>query len=117
MTRLIALIAIVLTLVLFRCGLLPEPSPSPSPDLLPICETTPEPEPPLLIIELTPSSTPNPAPEPVSVAYILNTNTKKFHYPDCPSVDDMKEKNKKEFSGSRDELIARGYEPCKRCNP
>lgn len=28
------------------------------------------------------------------VTYILNTNTKKFHYPDCPSVKDTKEKNK-----------------------
>ena len=49
--------------------------------------------------------------------YILNTNTHKFHYPNCPSVDDMKEKNKQEYFGSRDELIAQGYEPCKRCNP
>lgn len=49
--------------------------------------------------------------------YILNTNTHKFHYPTCSSVDDMKEKNKKEFHGSRDEAIAQGYVPCKRCNP
>lgn len=49
--------------------------------------------------------------------YILNTNTKKFHYPNCSSVSDMKEKNKKEYTGSRDDVIAMGYEPCKRCNP
>ncbi len=49
--------------------------------------------------------------------YILNTNTKKFHYPWCASVDDMKEKNKKAFQGTRDEAIAAGYKPCKRCNP
>ena len=49
--------------------------------------------------------------------YILNTNTKKFHYPDCSSVTDMKSKNKQEYSGNRDELIAMGYEPCRRCNP
>ena len=30
--------------------------------------------------------------------YILNTNTKKFHYPTCSSVNDMKEKNRQEFS-------------------
>lgn len=35
--------------------------------------------------------------------YILNTNTKKFHYPSCPSVEQMKDKNKKDYSGSRDE--------------
>ncbi len=51
------------------------------------------------------------------ITYILNTNTKKFHYPECKSVGDMKEKNKKEFTGSREEVISRGYVPCKRCNP
>lgn len=50
-------------------------------------------------------------------AYILNTNTKKFHYPTCSSVDQMAEKNKQVYSGSRDEIISMGYEPCKRCNP
>lgn len=49
--------------------------------------------------------------------YILNTNTKKFHYPHCSSVSDMKEKNKKEYTGSRDDVISQGYVPCKRCNP
>lgn len=49
--------------------------------------------------------------------YILNTNTKKFHYPSCSSVKQMKESNKKEYTGSRDDLIAQGYDPCKRCNP
>ena len=55
--------------------------------------------------------------ESSSNRYILNTNTKKFHYPNCSSVSDMKEKNKKEYTGSRDDVIAMGYEPCKRCNP
>ena len=49
--------------------------------------------------------------------YILNTNTKKFHYPTCSSVNDMKEKNKQEFFGTRDEAIALGYSPCGRCKP
>ena len=51
------------------------------------------------------------------VSYILNTNTKKFHYPDCSSVNDMKEKNKEVFTGSREELIEMGYFPCGRCKP
>ena len=55
--------------------------------------------------------------EEEGITYILNTNTKKFHYPECRSVSDMKEKNKKEFTGSRDEVISKGYVPCKRCNP
>lgn len=52
-----------------------------------------------------------------TVTYILNTNTHKFHYPSCSSVDDMKEKNKQVFYGSRDEAIAQGYDPCGRCHP
>ena len=54
---------------------------------------------------------------PGAVTYICNTNTGKFHYPACSSVDQMKEKNKLEVSLSRDEVIAQGYVPCKRCNP
>ncbi len=49
--------------------------------------------------------------------YILNTNTKKFHYPSCSSVDQMSEANKQEYTGSRDDVIAMGYDPCGRCNP
>ncbi len=49
--------------------------------------------------------------------YILNTNTKKFHYSSCSSVNQMNESNKQEYTGNRDDLITQGYEPCKRCNP
>ena len=49
--------------------------------------------------------------------FVINTNTGKFHKPDCKSVKKMKAKNKEEFSGSRDELIAEGYEPCGSCRP
>lgn len=57
------------------------------------------------------------APVSTGTEYILNTNTKKFHYPSCSSVKQMKESNKKEYTGSRDDLIAQGYDPCKKCNP
>ena len=49
--------------------------------------------------------------------YILNTNTKKFHYPWCSSVDQMADKNKLEYTGDREDVIEMGYDPCKRCNP
>ncbi|MDO5151010.1 MAG: DNA/RNA non-specific endonuclease [Oscillospiraceae bacterium] len=49
--------------------------------------------------------------------YILNTNTKEFHYPSCRSVSQMKEENKKEYTGTRDEVINQGYSACKNCNP
>lgn len=55
--------------------------------------------------------------QPVGQSYILNTNTKKFHYPSCGSVKQMKDSNKQSFTGSRDDVIARGYTPCKKCNP
>lgn len=51
------------------------------------------------------------------VTYILNTNSHKFHDPSCSSVDQMSDSNKEEFTGTRDEVIAMGYEPCGRCNP
>lgn len=49
--------------------------------------------------------------------YVLNTSSKKFHRPDCPSVDSMSEKNRQEYHGTREELIAQGYEPCGSCHP
>ena len=49
--------------------------------------------------------------------YVLNTNTHKFHYPDCESVKAMKEKNKQYIEASREEIIEQGYEPCAVCNP
>ena len=49
--------------------------------------------------------------------YVLNTNTHKFHDPDCSSVSQMKEKNKRVVTESRDQIIADGYDPCGRCHP
>lgn len=73
---------------------------------------TPTPDP-----EEQPSEEPENGNQSSQASYILNTNTKKFHYPSCSSVDDMKEKNKQEFFGSRDEAVAQGYSPCGRCKP
>ena len=66
-------------------------------------------------VQITPES--SVSQESRETTYVLNTNTKKFHYPTCSSVDDMKEKNKQIYTGSRDEVINMGYVPCKRCNP
>ena len=74
--------------------------------------------------EPTATPTPEPTPEPVveeqqpiEQHYIINTNTGKFHYPTCRSINRMKEKNKLEFTGTRDDVLARGYSPCMICNP
>lgn len=52
-----------------------------------------------------------------STEYILNLNTHKFHYPDCGSVKQTSEANKGTYTGSREDLIEQGYEPCGNCNP
>ena len=55
--------------------------------------------------------------ETQETTYILNINTKKFHYPTCTGAKQIKDKNKRELTGSRDELISQGYEPCKMRKP
>lgn len=50
-------------------------------------------------------------------AYVLNTNTKKFHRETCGSVSQIKEENFQKVQMSREELEQSGYSPCKNCNP
>lgn len=99
-------------------------APSPEPDTEvtgSMSQETPAPS----VSAQTPESAQAPFAEPASpqeeqpqgTAYVLNTNTKKFHYPSCRSVDQMKEKNKQNYTGTRDEVISMGYDPCKSCNP
>lgn len=81
-----------------------------------VAEETPVPQPETdTAVQITPES--SVSQESRETTYVLNTNIKKFHYPTCSSVDDMKEKNKQIYTGSRDEVINMGYVPCKRCNP
>ena len=49
--------------------------------------------------------------------YILNVRRKRFHKPDCPSVNDISEQNRADYTGDREALIADGYQPCGRCKP
>lgn len=49
--------------------------------------------------------------------YILNTNTKKFHYAGKSCAPKSDSKNYKEYSGTRDDLINEGYAPCGTCKP
>lgn len=104
----------------------PEPAPEPTPDPTP--EPTPEPTPrptPVPTSEPTPDPTPEPVVEqemdrssmPTGTDYVLNTNTKKFHYTGCGSVKKMKEKNKRFYTGTREECISMGYNPCGNCEP
>lgn len=65
-------------------------------------------------IRSTPKATTTPSTERT---YVLNTNTKKFHIPTCSSVNQMADKNKKYYTGSRSDVISMGYKPCQRCYP
>ena len=49
--------------------------------------------------------------------YIGNKKSKKFHKPSCSSVKQMNESNKVYFDCTREEVIAKGYDPCGRCHP
>ena len=53
----------------------------------------------------------------VEASYILNRNSKKFHLPSCSGASSISEANRQEYTGSRDELLVRGYEPCGSCKP
>ena len=49
--------------------------------------------------------------------YVLNTNSKKFHYPDCRSAAKIGESNREAYTGTREALIEQGYSSCGNCNP
>ena len=53
-------------------------------------------------------------PQNDSMQYIGNLNTHKFHLPSCSTL--PKESNRVYFD-SREEAVADGYVPCKKCNP
>lgn len=58
------------------------------------------------------------APRNVAVnIYILNNRTHKFHRPGCSSAARISDRNREEYTGSRNSLIDDGYSPCMRCNP
>lgn len=51
----------------------------------------------------------------ITGTYIINTNTKRVHLPDCASVKRISDKNKKSFSGNPATLT--GYTACQNCKP
>lgn len=56
------------------------------------------------------------APEDVHT-YVLNKKSRRFHLPDCPGIANMSDKNREEYTGTREELIDLGYRPCGTCDP
>lgn len=55
--------------------------------------------------------------EAATVTYVLNTSSKKFHYPWCEGVTRLSSKNRHDTNLSREELIAQGFSPCGTCKP
>ena len=49
--------------------------------------------------------------------YIGNANTLKFHRLNCRNVSQMSDKNNLYFNETREEIISKGYKPCKHCKP
>ena len=74
-------------------------------------ETPAEEEPPVE------TETPADSETPAETTYILNTNSRKFHLPDCSSAGSISPANREEYTGSREDLIAQGYSPCGQCKP
>lgn len=52
-----------------------------------------------------------------SSTYILNTNTKVFHRQNCSSAKRIKDSRRSSATGTRDEIIEKGYSPCGICKP
>ena len=70
-----------------------------------------------LKVESTSSSSSQTTTTTSGTHYVINTDSGKFHYSYCPSAINMNSENRVDYYGSASDLIARGYSPCKRCNP
>jgi len=55
--------------------------------------------------------------QPVGESYVLNTNSMKFHETTCRYAQSISESNRLDYTGTREEVIEKGYAPCKVCNP
>ena len=49
--------------------------------------------------------------------YVVNLSSEKFHEATCGSAEKLADDNRLEYFGSREDLIAQGYEPCGSCKP
>ena len=49
--------------------------------------------------------------------YAYSSNSDKFHYTSCRYAKTIKAENYCEYTGTRQDMINKGYSPCKNCNP
>lgn len=52
-----------------------------------------------------------------AMEYAININSRKFHFPECASVEKANPENIKYWTCTREELIEDGYSPCGACHP
>lgn len=68
----------------------------------------------------TPATNKTPQPsttaDPTAIVYVASKSGKTFHLPSCPSAKNIKPENRVEYK-TRDEAIAAGLSPCKKCKP
>lgn len=65
----------------------------------------------------TPPETTQPETKPEYDYYVLNTSSKKIHYPDCSYAEKLKEENRAEHTGDLQSLFNDGYTACGICKP
>ena len=63
------------------------------------------------------TSAENTAASQAQVNYVLNTNSMKFHQTSCSSVAKISQSNRQDFTGTRNEVLQKGYDPCGVCKP
>ena len=83
----------------------PSPRPSATVKKIVVLVNTPKPK-------ATAATTPKPG-----TKYVLNKSTKKFHKPTCGDVKKMKDSNRVDYFGTRQEVVNMGYKPCGHCSP
>ena len=74
-------------------------------------------QPGVVIDYATGESSAAPQADGVVMNYVLNTNTRRFHKPDCSGAADIKKSARQDYKGTRETLIAQGYTPCGKCKP
>ncbi len=60
---------------------------------------------------------PKTSPAPATYTYVANTNTMVFHYSSCHHVKKINAENRLEITATAEAMQAKGYTPCKTCNP
>lgn len=69
------------------------------------------------LADSTPAATKKAAADSKEQKYVLNTNSKKIHLPDCSGAKNISAGNKKEYTGTKDSLLKQGYTACGICKP